>query len=980
MSNHDHPVIPIASRDEPARRRFLKLMAASAALAGAGCSGPPAEPIVPYVTMPEQGVPGLPMFYATAFVRRGLAHGVLVESNMGRPTKVEGNPDHPVSGGATDVFAQASILQMWDPDRSQAVFRGEEMSTWGAFEAALQARRPRFEGNGGAGLAILTGTVTSPTLAGQIAALRARLPDARWHAWDPLHDDGAAQAAQLAFGRPLDPLVRLDRARVVLALDADLFGAMPGSLAHARAFTAPRRLGARADANRLYVLESTPTLTGAYADARLARAPHDVEAALWRIAARLGVAGAPVSGRAGDPALERWEAAVAKALDGARGQALVVAGPTVSPAGRALAFALTQRLNPGGGPLAFIEPVERGPLDHGASIAALTDAMRAGAVDTLLILDANPAYDAPADLEFATLLKRVPLSAHLGLYRDETARAAGWHLPMAHTYEAWSDARAHDGTASIVQPLIAPLYGGRSAHEILAVLAGADTRDGHALVRATWLGPGTHPRRNPPGPGAGDAAGADAERAWRASLRRGIVDGSAAPAVTVPAARVPPPPAGAAAPALVALFAPDPAVDGGAFANNAWLQELPRPLTSLTWDNAALVGPATAARAGLASGAVARLRVDGRTLEAPVLVVDGQAEGVVTLPLGYGRRAAGAVGEGVGFDAYRLRTRAALAAPPALALERTGRTHDLVFRQREVDMHGREPVHVGALAALKDAAQAGVPRERMRVRELVRGSDGRPAPAPRERAEPQHESMYPERDYGGYKWGMAIDLNACIGCASCTIACQAENNIPVVGKEEVARGRSMHWIRVDRYVAGPRTLFQPVPCMHCEHAPCEEVCPVGATMHDSEGLNVQVYNRCIGTRFCSNNCPYKVRRFNFLQYSNQTTESLKALQNPEVTVRRRGVMEKCSYCLQRITRARIEAEKAGRRIEDGEMVTACQAVCPTRAIRFGDLNDPRSDVVAAKASPLDYGLLEELNTRPRTSYLTRVLNPDPELE
>jgi molybdopterin-containing oxidoreductase family iron-sulfur binding subunit len=922
---HDHAIIQIA-QDEPSRRRFLKLMAASAALAGAGCSGPPAEPIVPYVTMPEQGVPGLPMFYATAFVRHGLAHGVLVESNMGRPTKVEGNPDHPVGAGTTDVFAQASILQLWDPDRSQAVFRGDEMATWGAFEAELHARRPRFEQSGGEGLRILTGTVTSPTLSNQIAALQQRLPNLRWHAWDPLHDDGAAQAAQLAFGRPLDPLFRLDEAKVVLALDADLFGAMPGSLAHARAFTAPRRLGAHVDANRLYVLEATPMLTGAYADARLARAPHEIEAALWRIAARLGAA--PDAGRAADPALDRWEAAVVKALIGARGHALVVAGPTLNPAARALAYVLTQRLN---GPLAFIDPVERSPLDHGESIAVLAGDMRAGRVDTLLILDANPAYDAPADLDFTAALQRVPLSAHLGLYRDETARAAGWHLPMAHVYEAWSDARAHDGTATIVQPLIAPLYGGRSAHEILALLAGAETRNGHALVRAAWQ---------------------DGDDAWRASLRRGIVDGSAAVPVAPPAARSITPPVAAASPPLVALFAPDPAVDDGAFANNAWLQELPRPLTSLTWDNAALIGPATAARLHLADGMVARLRVDGRTVDAPILVVAGQAEGVVTLPLGYGRRVAGGVGEGVGFDAYRLRTRAALAAAPALTLETTGRTHALVLRQREVDMHGRDPVH---------------------VRELARG-------APREPEKKEHGSMYPERAYDDYKWGMAIDLNACIGCAACTIACQAENNIPVVGKEEVQRGRSMHWIRVDRYQSGTRTLFQPVPCMHCEHAPCEEVCPVGATMHDSEGLNVQVYNRCIGTRFCSNNCPYKVRRFNFLQYSNQKVESLKAQQNPEVTVRRRGVMEKCSYCLQRITRARIEAEKAGRRIRDGEMVTACQAVCPTRAIRFGDLNDPASDVVAAKASPLDYHLLEELNTRPRTSYITRVLNPDPEAQ
>jgi molybdopterin-containing oxidoreductase family iron-sulfur binding subunit len=633
------------------------------------------------------------------------------------------------------------------------VYRGGEMATWGAFEAALEARRPRFEQDGGTGLRILTGTVTSPTLANQIAALQQRLPNLRWHAWDPLHDDGAAQAAQLAFGRPLDPLFRLDQAKVVLALDADLFGSMPGSLAHARAFTAPRRLGAHAGANRLYVLEATPTLTGAYADARLARAPHEIEAALWRIAARLGAA--PDAGRAADPALDRWEAAVVKALIGARGQALVVAGGAVSPAGRALAYALTQRLN---GPQAFIDPVERSPLDHADSIATLAGDMRAGRVDTLLILDANPAYDAPADLDFAALLQRVPLAAHLGLYRDETGHAAGWHLPMAHGYESWSDARAHDGTASIVQPLIAPLYGGSSAHEILALLAGAGTRNGHAIVRATW-----------------HDGGQDGDDAWRASLRRGIVDGSAAAPVTPPAARAVTPAAAAPAP-LVALFAPDPAVDGGAFANNAWLHELPRPLTSLTWDNAALVGPATASRLHLADGMVARLRVDGRTVDAPVLVVAGQAEGVVTLPLGYGRRAAGGVGEGVGFDAYRLRTRAALAAAPALTLEATGRTHDLVFRQREVDMQGRDPVH---------------------VRELTRPAPSKPEPE-------KHGSMYPERDYDGYKWGMAIDLNACIGCASCTIACQAENNIPVVGKEEVQRGRSMHWIRVDRYQAGAR--------------------------------------------------------------------------------------------------------------------------------------------------------------------------------
>jgi Fe-S-cluster-containing dehydrogenase component len=955
MKRSDHPVIPIHGQDEPARRRFLKLMAASAALAGAGCSGPPPEAIVPYVRMPEQDVPGLPLFYATAFVRRGFAHGVLVETNMGRPTKVEGNPEHPVSGGATDVFAQASILQMWDPDRSQTVQQTvpqtapqtvqqvSELATWAAFEAALEARRPHFARDGGAGLRVLTGGATSPTLAAQLAALRKKYPAMGWHAWDPLHDDGAAAATKLAFGRPLDTLYRLDKAAVLLTLDADLFGAEGGrgaGVAHARAFTAPRRLGANVAANRLYAMESTPTLTGAYADERLARAPHEIEAALWRIAAMLGAAAAAGGGTAPDAAGARWEAAVAKALREGQGRALVVAGPTLSPAGRALAHLLNQRLGAQDA-VAHIEPVALGAAGHGAAIADLAADMHAGRVDTLLMLDTNPVYAAPPALGFAQALRRVPLSAHLGLYRDETARAAGWHLPLAHCYEAWSDARAHDGTASIVQPLIAPLYGGRSAHVVLATLLGEGSRDGLALVRAAWQA-------------ARPEQGAAFDGFWRETLRRGLVAGSAAPAVAVrevPPLEMP----RLEAPPLVARFVPDPSVDGGEFCNNAWLQELLRPLTSLTWDNAALVGPGTARRAGLHDGMVARLTVDGRSIEAPVLVLAEQAEGVVALPLGYGRSGAGAVGDAVGFDAYRLRPQAVMGAPAPLRLEATARGHVFALRQREVDMHGRDPVKV---------ADAGA----------------KSAPTSREEEEGGKTSLYPEYRYDEYKWGMAIDLNACIGCAACTIACQAENNIPVVGKEEVIRGRSMHWIRVDRYRAGRRTLFQPVPCMHCEHAPCEEVCPVGATVHDDEGLNVQVYNRCIGTRFCSNNCPYKVRRFNFLQYSNQKQESLKALQNPEVTVRRRGVMEKCSYCLQRIVRARLDAEKQGRRIADGEVVTACQAACPTTAIHFGDLNDPRSDVLAAKSSPFDYALLQELNTRPRTSYTTRLVNPDPELE
>nr|WP_314539224.1 4Fe-4S dicluster domain-containing protein [uncultured Massilia sp.] len=934
MSAPGHrPVFPITRADDVARRRFLKLMAASTALAGAGCKGPPSEAIVPYVRMPESAVPGRPLFYASAFVRRGHAHGVLVETNMGRPTKVEGNPDHPVAAGATDVFTQASILQMWDPDRSQTVQQGAELSTWAAFEAALTDRRAGWARDGGAGLRILSGPSTSPTLARQLDAALARWPQARVHFWDPLHDDGAAQASRLAFGKVVEQAYRLDEVSVLLALDADLLGSGPAGVLHARAWADGRRLGEHAGKQRLYALESTPTLTGAHADERLARSPREIAASLWRIAATLDIVADP--GPAPDTTSARWEAAVAKALDGARGRALIVAGPTLDPASRALVHLLNQRLD---APVSHIAPQALGDAAHAASIAALAADMRAGRVDTLLMLDTNPVYTAPADLDFAQALARVPFSAHLGLYRDETGHAARWHLPLAHCYEAWSDARAADGTACIVQPMIAPLYDGRSPHELLALLDGDGPRDGLALVRATWR-----------------EQGLASEDAWREALRIGFVAGSAAAPVAVPQVRTVPQRAPAASvPALVAVFAADPSVDDGVFANNGWLQELPRPLTSISWDNAALIGPGSATRAGVASGDRVRLRVAGRTVEAPVLVLADQAEGVVTLPLGYGRRAAGSIGNGVGFDAYRLRTVAAFAAAPALAMERLGAKHDFAMRQREFDMHGRSPVRVAELRRGK-----AVPTEPPE------------APVP-------EVSMYPERSYDGYKWGMAIDLNACIGCGVCTIACQAENNIPIVGKEEVMRGRAMHWIRVDRYVEKRRTLFQPVPCMHCEHAPCEEVCPVGATVHDGDGLNVQVYNRCVGTRFCSNNCPYKVRRFNFLQYANEQFESLKALQNPEVTVRRRGVMEKCTYCLQRITRARIDAERAGRRVQDGDVVTACQAACPTRAIRFGDLNDPDSDVVAAKASAHDYVLLEELNTRPRTSYIARVVNSDPE--
>ncbi|HTH43682.1 MAG TPA: 4Fe-4S dicluster domain-containing protein [Oxalicibacterium sp.] len=949
-------VIPIAHEAErpgpdAERRRFLKLMAASMALAGAGCSGPPQEKIVPYVNMPERLVPGVPLFYASSFVNGGYAYGVLVESNMGRPTKVEGNPQHPASLGATDVFAQASILQLWDPERSKAVYRANQLSTWQAFEDAMQAPLANWRRNGGAGLRILTGTVTSPTFAVQWRQLQEAYPEAQWHRYDPLHDDRGLEAAMLAFGRPLDTVLHLDRATVVLALDVDLFAHGAASTRQAQDYFRNRRADAEdIGTRRLYAISASPNLTAAVADEQVSLPPQEIDALVWRLAARLGMAVPMANVDEGSEMARKWESALAAALSKQRGRALIVAGGCVSAPTRALVHAMNAYLGGHGMTVDYIEPVEIDAVHHGDSIANLTRDMRAGKVDGLFILGANPVYNAPVDVDFGAALRELPFAVHLGLYRDETARSATWHLPQAHHYEQWSDARAFDGTAGIVQPVIAPLYDGHSMHEVLALLLPDRERNGHRLVQNTWR----------------DAAGAEGfDVFWQDALMQGLVEGSAYEFVRPGTPRVPSPPQrqSHATDVLQLLLVADPSVGDGSFANNSWLQELPRPFSKLVWDNAALLGPDTAHRLGLAKGDIVRLSSNENSVEAPVWITEEQAEGTVTLPLGYGRRAAGKVGNGVGFDAYHLRTLASARDQLAVRVEKTGLRHALVTRQSYMETEGRDIVRSMSLAQYRRN-----PRDKYR-----------PEPA-------EDESLYPPVRYENYKWGMAIDLNACIGCNACTIACQAENNIPVVGKEEVARGREMHWIRVDRYRAQvgsdaprTRTVFQPVPCMHCENAPCEEVCPVGATVHDSEGLNVQVYNRCVGTRFCSNNCPYKVRRFNFLQYSDDKVTTLIAQKNPDVTVRRRGVMEKCTYCLQRITRARITAEKEGRRIRDGEVVTACEAVCPTRAIVFGDLNDPASRVNDAKASPLDYHLLAELNTRPRTSYAARVVNDDPEL-
>jgi Fe-S-cluster-containing dehydrogenase component len=880
------------------RRDFLKLGAAAAALATGACSRP-RETIVPYAHQPEAELPGVPRFYATAASFVGAAEGLLVEANTGRPTKVEGNPAHPGSLGGTSIHGQASVLELWDPERSKAPRQRGQPATRAQFELDLAAALARMRRTRGEGLRLLIGATDSPTLLRQLEAVSKQFPRARVHRWDPLHRDQSRAGAELAFGRPLEPIYRLEDAGAILSLDARFLDDHPYRLHYARQF-ARTRTPREGRMCRLYAFESTPSLVGAMADHRYAMPVAQIEEWLLKKAGAY-------------PAIWR---------DLRQNRGVVLAGDALSPAAHALVHRLNQDLH---APVAYVEPIE----PSAAPIGELVQAMQNGAVQLLLILGGNPAYDAPADLQFAAALSRVPLSVHLSLYDDETSALCTWHLAATHFMEHWSDSRALDGTASIVQPLIAPLYDAVSPHELLSLVLG-EGRSGYDIVRATWR-----------------------EIDWEAALRSGVIAGSAFKPVSgsgLELAHRDAPIQDLTPAGWSVRFVADESVLDGRLANNAWLQELPRSHSKLTWDNAALVSPASAEDVGVATGDLVDISLGGRTLRAPVWVMPGHADASVTLPLGYGRTRAGAVGNRVGFDATALRTFQSPWSAGGAQVVKAGGRHRFASTQDHARMEGHDPARTVALADMAHFA----------------------------RDTPQH-SLYPPWPYEGYRWAMSINLGSCIGCNACTIACQAENNIPAVGKEEVGRGRWMHWIRVDRYLEEERTLFQPVPCMHCENAPCEYVCPVEASVHDSEGLNVQVYNRCVGTRFCSQNCPYKVRRFNFFDYTTHEP-TLVAQKNPEVTVRMRGVMEKCTYCVQRITRARIEAEKEGRRIRDGEVITACQAACPTGAIVFGDLSDEKSAVSRAKRSPLDYALLAELNTRPRTSYQARVINRNPEIE
>jgi molybdopterin-containing oxidoreductase family iron-sulfur binding subunit len=949
--------------DAKGRREFLSLMGASLALAGlTACTKQPKEMILPYVRQPEEIVPGRPLFFATALGHDGYARGVLVESHEGRPTKVEGNPQHPQSLGATDVFGQAEILGLYDPDRSQTVKFYGEVRTWAQFREVVRETLARLKLRQGEGLRLLTGTVTSPTLAAQLAGIVAGLPKARWHAWEPVGRDNSRAGAILAFGEAVEVQHRLDRAGVILSLDADFVGSGPASLRLVREYAKGRKVeGARAELSRLYVVEGSPSLTGAVADHRLSLPSSRIEGFARAVAAGLGLR---VAG--GTEAHAEWVRPLVENLRRHAGKALVLAGESQPPAVHALAHAMNAALGAVGETVTYTAPVEAS--GQAGSLGELAADIEAGRVETLFVLGGNPAYAAPADLRFAELLEseKVPLRVHLGLYEDETAERCHWHLPAAHALETWSDLRAADGSVTIQQPLIAPLYGGQSVHEVLAAFTDRPDRSAYELVREHWKA----------------RLGADGfERRWRRALHDGVFEGTAVPSKPVSprlgdwAQGVPREEAGG----LEIAFRPDASVWDGRFSNNGWLQELPRPLTKLTWGNAAIIGPTLARRLGVtieetASGHVTdvvEVRYGGRSLRLPIWVLPGHPDESLTLHLGYGRTRAGRVGTGVGASAYRLRTSDALWFGRGAEIVRTSEKARLACTQDHWTIEQTPHAAAERRHVVRSATQA----EFNENPGLFEAMGHAPAPG---------LSLYPpEHSYPGHAWGMSIDLNSCVGCNACVAACVSENNIPVVGKDQVGRGREMHWIRIDRYYAGspesPETFHQPVVCMHCENAPCEVVCPVAATVHSDEGLNDMVYNRCVGTRYCSNNCPYKVRRFNFFLYQDWTTPSLKMMRNPDVSVRSRGVMEKCTYCVQRINRARIDARNEGRTIRDGEIRTACQAACPAEAIVFGDQNDPASRVSRLKASPRSYGLLSELQTRPRTTYLAAVRNPNPEM-
>jgi MoCo/4Fe-4S cofactor protein with predicted Tat translocation signal len=959
--------------DPVSRRGFLKVMGASLALAGlSGCTKQPDEAIYPYVKEPEDLVLGRPVYFASAMPFNTGAVPVLVKSDAYRPIKVDGNPDHPVNRGSSDPLTQGSLLDLYDPDRSQRVICRGEVREFAAFLAVFRAMLADKKASGGAGLYILSDTVTSPTLAAQWKAAQQTYPNAKWLQWDPVNRDSAYSASKTAFGDYYDAQYRLQDADVIVSLDADFLSGIthPGFLRLAADYASRRKLlDQSVPMNRLYAVESAPSTTGFKAEHRLALKAGEVASFAAALAAAVGAGGSaqPPSGPAG-----KFLSAVAADLKASAGKCVVIPGEQQSPQVHLAAIAINQALGNVGKTVVYTETVNPMPSIQGQEIVTLVNDIRAGKVDWLLILNANPVYTAPVDLHFEDAIANVKTTAHLGSHLNETGVVTEWHINGAHYLESWSDTRAYDGTATVVQPMIEPLYGGKSLHDVIQSMLDDPDTSPYDAVRKTWqanLGP-------------------EGEHAWRKILHDGMVSGTAFQPKTVSAKAAD---LAGAAPnypdgTVEVIFRADPNIYDGRFANVGWLQEIPKPVTSMSWDNAALMSYSTLAKFGLAEQDVVAIESNGNTVMAPVMAVPGHADGCVTVYLGYARRNGGRVAGGLGFNAYAIRSSNALLFAPGATMKKTGQTYEFAVTKSHYTDH--RSVEAGG----DGKADHSLEGDEAMTRGIIRyatldefkqnpnfAHEGEDVP---EDPDPD-TSMFSNWRYDKNAWGMAVDMNSCVGCNACIVSCYAENNIAVVGRHNTQTGRIMQWLRIDTYFEGdldqPRAHFQPMTCQHCENAPCEQVCPVGATVHSPEGLNVMVYNRCVGTRYCSNNCPYKVRRFNFLLFSDFETESLKLMRNPDVTVRSRGVMEKCSYCMQRISAAKIAADKENRDIRDGEVVTACQQACPTGAIVFGNINDRSSKVFKVKSQQRNYGVLADLNTRPRTTYIAEVFNSNPEL-
>lgn len=991
------------SQDLVSRRNFFQLMGASMALAGvagAGCKRYEKDHIAPLPRRPEDQVPGETQQYSTMMELGGAAQALVATSFEGRPIKVDGNPDHPFANGSTG-YAQASVLHLYDPDRSQNVLQGGKTTTFEAFEVWLDGVRGQLGTESGS-VAVLSEATSSPTVARMRAALQAKLPQMAWHEWEPLSWDNERAGTRQAFGRPLRQLVRLENAHTILTLDCDLFVEHPASLRYGRDFGQSRRpsgsLGGN-KMNRLWTVESVFTSTGAMADHRLPLRAELVLPLAMALDASLNGGAAPSSEFLREPKIAKFLTVLVEEMQQSGQHAVVVAGRRQPPEVHALVARINDKLGSIGTTLNYIEDPDPSRPSHLESITELAKKMAQGAVKTLFILGGNPVYDAPWDLKFDEALSKVATSVHLAEYANETSAKTTWHLPRAHYLEAWGDARTWDGTLTVAQPLIAPLYGGITPAELLSLISGGDST-GQALVRATHLEAGITSN-------------------WEKMVHDGFVANAATPLVQ-------PALVAFAAPALSpsqltgtrrkngeleVVFASSTQTYDGRYANNAWLQETPDFLTKVTWDNYALVSPATATDLGLKNDTIIQVKVGERAVDVACYVMPGQARYSIGLVLGGGRTRAGKVGgdgkKQVGFDTYKVRGTNGFDIAVACSVSPGTKEYVLANVQEHWDIRTSFPG-----GAFKNIAQDGIAQ---RLPSIVRETTPDKAADPKWKAQPtlpyhmERErglSLFEEHQYKGHRWAMSIDLSNCLGCNACIISCQAENNIPVVGKDQVIRNREMSWLRIDRYFKGspdePEIAFQPLACVQCENAPCEQVCPVGATTHSDEGLNDMAYNRCVGTRYCLNNCPYRVRRFNFLDYHKEFSEARnrvrKLLFNPDVTVRSRGVMEKCTYCVQRIQNGKIKHKALVRsgqlaaetlpsssedhieyKIPDGTIVTACQSACPTDAIVFGDLADPQSKISQLHEDKRSYDLLDELYTKPRTRYMARIRNPNPKL-